>query len=80
MQPSGEPVMHHEDADFSYLNEKIISNEDQTSKRVNRGDQVLVLWPEDNSHYPGTVKHLHRDGQVTVFYDDGDREKLDPWK
>lgn len=40
-QPNGDSVEYYEDADFSDLNEKINSNGDQPSEKVNRGDRVL---------------------------------------
>lgn len=44
---------------------------------VKRGDHVMVHWPDDNTPYSGTIKHFHRDGSVTVTYDNGDKERLD---
>ena len=36
----------------------------------------MAYWPEDGTHYAGSVKHLNRDGCVTVLHDDGNTEKL----
>lgn len=66
-RPTSDMVGHHEDASFSNVNEKMSSNKDQLSTTVNRGDRVLVIWSDDETHYPGTMKHLHRDGQAPVF-------------
>lgn len=37
-----------------------------------------VLWPNDNTYYSETVKHLPRDGKETVHFVDGDEERLNP--
>ena len=37
----------------------------------------MINWPLDSVHYPGTVRNLHQDGNVTVLYDDGMTERLD---
>lgn len=66
---------HQEDADFS--DEKQPDPQtDSTINAVKLGELVHVLWSHDNQRYPGTIKHLHRDGCATVQYEDGDVERL----
>lgn len=48
----------------------------QTSS-LDRGNRVHVFWPHGNTVNSGTIKHLQRDGQVTVLCDDGQNERLD---
>lgn len=67
----------NEDADFSGsgINAESIDTE-QTTHLLKRGDQVEVFWPLDDTFYSGTVKHMHNNGEITVLYDDGGRERL----
>lgn len=44
---------------------------------VKRGDLISVYWPDDSAYYPGTIKHMHHDGNVTGLYDDGKIERWD---
>lgn len=66
----------HEDADFSDERTYAPAHENPNASTVNRGDRIMVYWPDDKLHYPGTVSTLHRDGHVTVLYDDGEKERL----
>lgn len=62
-----------EDADFSGSGS--IMNSKQ-NKQVERGDRIEGFWPLDDKYYSGMVKHMHKNGEVTVLYDDGERERL----
>lgn len=70
------------DADFSgswtSTYEIHSSPSDKNSDRWSfiRSDRLKVFWPEDQQFYCGTVKHLHRNGEITVLYDDGEDEHL----
>lgn len=70
---SNEIQIATEDADFSG-NGPIIDSEQ--SKKVARGDHIEVFWPLDDTYYSGVVKHLHQNGEVTVLYNDGAKERL----
>lgn len=67
----------HEDADFSDQHLKGNAHENLKASTVSRGDLVMVYWPAEKVHYGETVKTLHRNGGVTVLYDDGENERLD---
>jgi len=73
---------HHEDADFLDSNQSTLtktaesSHANSPSANVRRGERVMIYWPVDDSQYASTVKHLHRDGEITVLYDDGEIERL----
>lgn len=43
---------------------------------VQRVHRVLIHWPDDYAQHAGTVKLNHRDGCVTVNYNDCERERL----
>lgn len=64
------------DADFSDEITGAVSSRNPEASTVKRGDRVTVYWPLDKENYAGTVKTLHRDGCVTVLYDDGATERL----
>ena len=53
-----------------------VTTTEKNPPKVTRGDRVKVYWPEDRQNYPGVVKTLHHDGQVTILYDDGETERL----
>lgn len=44
---------------------------------MKRSDRISVYWPDDAANYPGTIKHMRHDGNVTVLYDDGEKGSLD---
>lgn len=48
------------------------------SSDIHRGDRILVFDPNENEHYPGTVQHKHRDGFITVNFDDGYINRINP--
>ena len=57
---------HHEDAVFSGSCHHSSPNDENMNAVVpRRGDLVAIFWPDDNSHYAGTVRTLHRDGLVS---------------
>ena len=63
-----------EDADFS---DSCSALEVQDSKIPTRGDRVQIFWPLDDTYYGGTIKSMHQNGEVTVLYDDGMKERLE---
>lgn len=75
-------TIEHSDADFSgsgtsmHRDRPHTSNENPSTESISRGDRVQIFWPDDQKFYAGTVKHMHRDGFITVIYDDGERERL----
>lgn len=62
-----------EDADFS---ETCSTMAVQDSTIPGRGDRVQMFWPLDDTYYSGTIKTTHKNGEVTVLYDDGIKERL----
>lgn len=44
---------------------------------LEKGDQVEVFWSLDDMFYSGMVKTIHKNGEITILYDDGVKERLD---
>jgi hypothetical protein len=44
------------------------------------GDRVVRYYPENDQYYPGTLRHIHKDGTYTIEYDDDDEPEtgVDP--
>lgn len=55
----------------STRNHNNAENEDGT---VKRGDRVQFYWRQDLKYYSGTVRHLHKNCETTVVYDDGGKK------
>lgn len=65
------------DAEFSGSNENSgIDHNSTPNRQVQRGDQINFYCPEDDARYQGVIKTLHRNGEVTVHYGDGDKERF----
>ena len=75
---TSEVLVTNEDADFSGSSKSAVAGLCYSSQphRFNLGERLMVYWPDDDTNYAGTVKNLHRDGSVTVLYDDGQTERL----
>ena len=75
------PIDNAPDANFCDSNASIIVQE---PLEVRKGDHISVYWSDDDQFYPGTIQTCHRNGEFTVLYDDGDRERLnlseEQWK
>ena len=72
---------NHEDAEFSECGEYVPQPSASTLhatplSNIRRGERVMVYWPDDDTHYAGTTKHLHREGQAIALYKDSEKERL----
>lgn len=64
------------DADILDETTGAVSSQNPDASTVKCGDHTTVYWPLGKKNYAGTVYTLHRDGCVTVLYDDGATERL----
>ena len=66
---------------FVYYNFRIVEGA-KSRKRLELkvGDKISVYWEQDDEWYRGTVSNVHKNGDIDINYDDGDKEKnITPW-
>lgn len=80
-------MQHHEDAEFFRSGKHQTaenSHRNPFPQAVRRSKRVLMYWPHDDKYVAGKVKHLYQDGQITLLYGDGWKERLnfesETWK
>lgn len=80
MKDTGDDIRRVEtqNAELSDLSVASNINNDTTTlaAELDRGYRFMVYWPIDKRYYAGTTNNIHRDGNVTVLYDDGAKERL----